>query len=207
VFIASIALSAVIGIGVLIFGNFGHIEARVLMTTLSVTIMSILGLACGAYYETGRGRALPVAGIILSLTAGLMSFFIIWNVLDRNELFIKAFLTATMLAAACAHLSLLSLARLDRRFAWSRATAFVCVSLLCAISLYILWLEPIGGSDLIYRLLGVLGILVAAVTILTPVLHKLSSTEPDVEALDKEIERLKKRLAELELERSELQRS
>ena len=203
-FIVSVALSAAIGIGVLLFGNFGHIEARVLMTTLSVTITSILGLACGAYFETGRGRALPIAGIILSVAAGLMSFSIIWNALDRNEVFIKSFLTATMLGAACAHLSLLSLARLDRRFAWSRVTAFVCVSLLCAISLYILWLEPIGGSDLIYRILGVLGILVGAVTILTPVLHKLSSTEPDVEALDKEIERMKQRLAELELERSRL---
>jgi uncharacterized small protein (DUF1192 family) len=109
-----------------------------------------------------------------------------------------------MLGAACSHLSLLSLARLDRRFAWSRVTAFVCVSLLCAISLYIVWFEPIGGSDLIYRILGVLGILVGSVTILTPVLHRLSSTEPDVVVLDKEIERLKKRLAELELERSRL---
>jgi hypothetical protein len=204
VFITSVVLSAGIGIGVLLFGNFGHIETRVLMTTLSVTITSILGLACGAYFETGRGRALPVAGIFFSLSAGLMSFFIIWNALDRNETFIKAFLTATMLGAACSHLSLLSLARLDRRFAWSRVTAFVCVSLLCAISLYIVWFEPIGGSDLIYRILGVLGILVGSVTILTPVLHRLSSTEPDVVVLDKEIERLKKRLAELELERSRL---
>ena len=46
--VASVALSAIIGIAVLIFGNFGDFEIKVLLTTLTVTVTSILGLACGA---------------------------------------------------------------------------------------------------------------------------------------------------------------
>ena len=205
--IASVSISALIGILVLLFGNFGEIEVRVLMTTLTVTVTSIFGLACGAYLETGRGRYMPLAGIGLSMIAALMCFLIIWNALDQNEVFIKSFLTATLLAAACSHLSLLSLARLDHRFSWTRIVAVVCITLLCAIFLYILWWEPMGGSDLIYRLLGVLGIVLASITVITPVLHKLSSGDSGIEKLDAEIERLKSRIAELEKKKEELSKT
>ena len=199
--IASVGISAVVGIGVLLFGDMGMIEVRVLMTTLTVTVTSIFGLACGAYLETGRGKYLPLAGIVFSIVSALMCFLIIWNALDENETFIKSFLTSTLIAAACSHLSLLSLARLDRRFSWTRIAAIGCVVLLCSIFLYILWFEPIGGSDLIYRVLGILGILLASITVITPVLHKLSSDESDVAALDREIESLKEKLRTLEAER------
>ena len=202
--IASVAASALIAIGVILFGNFGDIEIRVVFTSLTVTVTSVFGLACGAYIETGRGRLMPWIGIALSIIAALMCFLIIWDALDDSKLFIKSFLTATLLAGACSHLSLLSLARLDRRFSWTRIAAVVSVTLLCMILLYILWFEPRGDSDLVYRMLGVLGIVVASVTVVTPVLHKLSSTEPNVEKLDAEIADLKRRIDELEKKKLEL---
>jgi hypothetical protein len=202
--IGSVSLSALIGIGVLLFGNFGLIEVRVLMTAVTVTIVSVLGLACGAYIEVRGGKYLPIAGIAFSVIAGLMSFFIIWDVLDDDELFIKSFLTATLLAAACSHLSLLALARLDRRFSWTRISAVVCVVLLCSILLFILWFEPTGESDLIYRVLGVLGILLASITVVTPILHKLSAGDDPAAEIDAEIERLRSKIEELEEKKAAL---
>lgn len=192
--IGSVGVSALIGIVVLLIGNFGSLEVRVLMSTLTVTVVSILGLVCGAYLESGRGKYLPLTGIVLSIISALMCFLIIWDVLDDSKTFVKSFLSGVILAAACSHLSLLSLARLDRRFSWTRITAAICIVLLCAIFLYILWLEPIGGSDLIYRILGILGILLASITVVTPILHKLSSSDPDVEKIDKEIAQLEARI-------------
>jgi len=200
--IGSIALSAILGIGVILLGNFGDIEIRVLMTTLTVTVTSVCGLACGAYLESGRGRYLPIAGIALSIISALMCFLIIWDVLDDSEEFIKVFVTATILATSCSHISLLSLARLDRRFSWTRIAAFVCVFSLSAILLFIIWFEPEGDSDLVYRILGVLGILVASITVITPVLHKLSSTNIDVAKIDAEIERLKREIENLEAKKA-----
>lgn len=196
--IASVATSALIGIGVLLFGDFGEIEIRVLMTTLTVTVTSIFGLACGAYLETGRGRYIPITGIVLSIASALMCFLIIWDVLDDSEAFVKAYVTSTILAAGCAHMSLLSLARLDRKFSWTRIAAAASLALLSVILLYIIWFEPDGGSDLIYRVLGVLGILLASITVVTPVLHKLSSKALDNEKIDAEIARLRERIVELE---------
>ncbi|PYT01325.1 MAG: hypothetical protein DMF63_00290 [Acidobacteria bacterium] len=200
--IASVALSALIGIGVLLFGDFGNIEVRVLMTTLTVTVTCICGLACGAYLETGRGKYLPLAGIAFSIISALMCFLIIWDVLDDSEPFIKSFLTVVILAASCSHLSLLSLARLDSRFAWTRIAAAACVSFLAGIFLYILWFEPTGDSDLIYRILGVLGILLASITVVTPILHRLSSSGSNLEKIDEEIAELESKINSLRAQRA-----
>ena len=205
--IASVVLSAVIGIGVVLFGDFGQTEIRVLMTTLTVTMTSILGLACGAYFETGRSRMLPTAGIIFSLAAAVMSFLIIWDVLDDSETFIKSFVSVTVLAAACSHLSLLLLARLDRRFAWSRAASFVFVGLLTAVLLFITWLREPVSDETTARILGVLSILVASLTVMTPVFHKLSNTETNVDAIDDELAKLRTRIEELEMQKAEIERS
>ena len=140
VLIGSVAVSAVFGIAVILFGDFGEFEVRVLMTTLTVAVTSILGLACGASIETGRGRNMPIAGIILSILAALGMLLIIWDALDDNETFIKSTLTLVTLAVACSHLCLLRLARLDCRFEWSYLVAFICDWLLAAIILYLMWL-------------------------------------------------------------------
>jgi len=205
--IASVAISALIAIGVLIFGDFGNFEVRVMMTTLTITAASILGLACGAYLESGRGRLMPITGIVLSIIAAVMTFLIIWNVYDRSEAFIKATATATLLAVCCAHLSLLSLARLDARFRWSRMAVHVFVWLLAAILLYLMWFEPEGSSDLVFRVIGILSILIATITVVTPVFHKLSSSGDSIAKIEKEIEQLRAKIAVLEKRKADLSTS
>ena len=201
--IGSVGLSAAIGILVIILGSFGTIEVRILMTTLTITATSILGLACGAYYETGRGRVLPMAGIALSVIAALMTLLIIWDVLDDSKTFIKSSVTVLIAAVAASHLSLLMIARLDRRFSWSRVAAIVLISALAGLLVFLVWADPDNNQEQIARALGVLSILVGAVTIVTPIFHKLSDEgrrSPD--KITREIEELKRRLEELEHEKA-----
>ncbi|MEQ1644890.1 MAG: hypothetical protein ABL959_15685, partial [Pyrinomonadaceae bacterium] len=134
----------------------------------------------------------------------LMTFLIIWNVMDESEIFIKCTATVTLLALSCAHLSLLSLARLDRRFAWTRVAAFVFIAALDAILLFLMWVEPEGTSDIVSRTIGILSILIASVTVITPVFHKLSGSESKITEIDAEIVALRAKLAELEARRAVL---
>lgn len=202
--ITSVALSALIGIIVILFGNFGELETKVLLTTLTVTVVSILGLACGAYYESGRGRFLPLAGIGFALITCILWLIFIWYKVEApNELFMKVTMSATLLAAACAHLSLLSLARLENRFRWVKVAASLLVWVTTALIVFLIWAEPDAYEDLIGRTLGVLGILIASVTILTPVLHRLSGSDAAAD-IDAEIEKLTAQIVELEARKAEI---
>ncbi len=204
--IASVAISAAFGIIVILFGDFGSFEVRVLMTTLTVTVTSILGLACGAYIEAGRGNLLPKAGIAFSLVSAAMLMLIIWDVADDSELYIKSTMTFVIGAVVASHLSLLSIARLDGRFRWVIKVAWACDLILGGIILFVMWTEIEPQGDIVSRIMGVLSILIAAATVVTPVFHKLSSgTVRTGETIDEEIARLREQIVFLEAEKAELE--
>ena len=202
--IISVAISAVLGIGVILFDSFGDFQSRVLMTTFTITLTSILGLACGAYYESKKARSLPVAGIALSLLAAALGIYLIWAGDRGGDAVWKSAATASLLATSLALLCLVSLATLDKRFAWSRHLIYVSVTLLSAILLYILWFEPEASGDFVPRLIAVLSIVIAALTVMTPVFHRLSQKETGVAEIDAEINLLKERISELERRKATL---
>ena len=201
--IASVALSAIIGIAVLIFGNFGEFETKVLLTTLTVTVTSILGLACGAYLETGRGRVIPIAGIFVAIISCVMWIFLVWHGTVNEDFYAQILMSLTLFSATCAHISLLSLAILDSRFIWSRYAFIAADSVLTAYLLFLIWNDKWIDNDITPRVIGVLSIVVAALTLVTPIFHKLSSSQ-SIEEIDSEIESLKNRIAELEAKRASL---
>jgi hypothetical protein len=200
--ITSVGFSALIGIGVMIFGSFGEFETKVLLTTLTVTITSILGLACGACLEAAKGRIIPMAGIVFAVISAVLWMVMIWNQFrPENGAFAHSVMSATLLAASCSLISLLSLATLDRRFMWPRWVAHAAVWSLTALILWIIWSRIDPSDSWIARLMGVLSIIIAAVTVVTPVFHYLSSSERSVEAIDVEIAKLKAKIEELERQR------
>ncbi|MBV9214556.1 MAG: hypothetical protein JO053_00120 [Acidobacteria bacterium] len=197
-FVGSVCASALIGIGILIFGSFGELEVKVLLTALTVTVTSILGLACGAYFEARGARILPLIGITLAAIAAVMWMFVIWADSNQGDYFVRGLLSITVIATACSHISLLSLARLDPRFFWLRIAAHATVWPLAALIVFLIWDSNLIGEEITGRVTGVLAILVGVTTLLTPLFHWLSSHEPTEAAIDAEIDKLKIKLAELE---------
>ncbi|MCU0239660.1 MAG: hypothetical protein MUC29_09475 [Pyrinomonadaceae bacterium] len=197
--IASVALSALIGIIVILVGNFGELEGKVLATTFTIAVTSILGLACGAYLETKQAKILPSVGIIFSIISAIFFFVLIWGgTVWKEDVFFKSLTTATTFAVACSHLSLISIPKLDSKFQWSKITLHACVWILSAILLWILWVEIYANNGIVFRLIAVLSIVIAALTIVTPVFYKLSNSLPEIKQIDEEIARLKNRITELE---------
>jgi hypothetical protein len=201
--IGSVAVSASIGIFVVLFGDFGEIEIRILLTTLTITVTSILGLACGASIEAGRPRFIPLTGILLALSSAALWMVMIWAERMESDIFARIVMTATLLAIACSHISLLSLARLDSRFIWSRWAAHLAVWSLSALVLWTIWLKVDPTETAVARTMGVLSIVIGALTVVTPVFHRLSRTQTAAD-LDAEIADLRDRIAELEARRSRL---
>ncbi len=120
----------------------------------------------------------------------------------QNDAFVRTLMSITILGISCALVSLLSLASLDRRFAWARYAVHATVWPLTAYLILMSWNPNLVDQQLSGRIMGVLGIAVASLTVLTPVLHKLSSNETD--DIDSEIVKLKRRIAELEEKRANM---
>ena len=202
--IVSVGLSALIGIAVLIVGNFGEFEIKVLLTTVTVTVTSILGLACGAYLETRRGRVIPIAGIIIAVVSCVLWIVLVWHGTVHEDFYAQILMSLTLLSATCAHISLLSLASLDRRFMWSRYAFYIADWTLTAYLLFLIWNDKWIDSDSTPRIIGVLSIIVAALTLVTPIFYKLSADEATTTSIDAEIERLREQIAQLEAKKATL---
>jgi hypothetical protein len=169
--IASVAISAALGIVAILTGNFGSFEIRIVLTTLTISAASICALASGALWE-GRGqRVLPSAGIVLALLEAALLITGIWFE-PHSEQFWKLTASIGVVAAATAHACLVSLAKLAQRFGWARVITLIAIYLLAFLIVVSIYIEPQG--DLGFRLIGTTSIVVAALTIMMPIFHRLS---------------------------------
>ncbi|HEY0050931.1 MAG TPA: hypothetical protein VGB68_16680 [Pyrinomonadaceae bacterium] len=212
--ICSIALSALMGIWAILSGD---VEYRVLGTTLTIVGTSILGLACGAFLENPRSQkfpliAIPVVGIILSVLSALITIWLIWMKTNwSDEVLFKTLAVSSIFAFALSHLSLLSIAQLSRRFRWSLITAFVVIFALASIISFIIVFEPPSESGIVLRLIGVLAVIDAALTVMIPIFHRLSRTEfvdiPSVAEIEAKIAGLKAQITRLEKQKEDVLRA
>lgn len=169
--IVSVAISAALGIIALLTGSFGDLQIRIILTTLTISAASIGALASGALWE-GRGRkVLPLVGIALSLVAALLLIAGIW-LEPQGEGYWKFTASTSVLAVATTHACLLSLAKLAPRFAWAKAANLIAVFGLAFLIILAIYIVP--SSDFGFRLIGTASIIVAALTIMTPIFHRLS---------------------------------
>jgi hypothetical protein len=202
--IGSVGIGAALGILAVLSGRWGWLEIRVILTTLVIAATSVCGLACSACLATQRARVLPTAGLILSLIAAAILLAQTWTIIDLVSSW-KLATCASVLAVACAHLSLLSMVRLAERFSWALLAAHLVV---LGTAFLIVMMLTGGFESGFFPVIGVAAILDAAISILIPTLGRLSRLEPAEDPsgapaaaladLDAEIKRLRERLAELE---------
>jgi hypothetical protein len=169
--IGSVAISAVLGITIVLAGTFSDLQIRIILTALTISAASICALASGALWEKKRKGFLSLPGAILALLAAILIIIGIWTETGNSQ-FWKFTISVSLLAVATAHSCLLALARLTRRFGWTRVAAYVAVYVLASLFIYIVYATPKG--DTFVRIIGATAIIVAALTILIPIFHRLS---------------------------------
>jgi len=123
----------------------------------------------------------------------------------------KPTLVAAAYGVACSHLSMLLLARLHRSYRWAHLVAYqVILGLATLIAAGILF--DFFDNEGYWRLTGVISIASAAITLIIPVLWRLSRDLDDHEVastdsilkIDEEIARCKKELMDLQAKRLRL---
>lgn len=169
--IVSVALSAAFGIITIISGNFGDFEGRVILTTITISAASICALAAGAFWESRSARILPGVAVAFAILAAGLIIIGIWVKIGGDEYW-RSTATVGVLTIASAQACIISLARLAPRFAWTRTVALLGISFLAASIIITIWGEI--NSDGFFKAMGATAILVAALTIMMPIFHRLS---------------------------------
>jgi hypothetical protein len=169
--IISVSLSALLGIFAILSGTLGDFEGRIILTTITISAASICALAAGALWESHGSRTLPRIAVVLAILAATLIIIGIWARISGDE-FWKFTATIGVLAIASAQACLISLARLAPRFAWTRKVALIAIIFLATQIIFVIYGDVRDES--FFKVLGATAILVASLTIMMPIFHRLS---------------------------------
>ncbi|MCK5149769.1 hypothetical protein KAJ87_02495 [Candidatus Pacearchaeota archaeon] len=172
--ILSLSISALIGIFIFIFWEFGEVQRKILFTTLSLGGFSMLGLCAAIWYDKQKFLLLSYSGMISSVLGFLYSFLLIWEIIDTLSFYeAKPFFILVILSITLAYSCLILLAHKEKSplnfILWLTIIyAFVISSMLIGL---IIWEWDV--EELFFRVLGVFILLVVLGTISTPFLNKI----------------------------------
>jgi len=169
--IISVAISAALGIIAILSGNFGDFEARVILTTVTISAASVCALAAGALWESRSERTFPGITVALAILAAAVIIIGIWGKISTTGYW-KFSATVGVIALASAQACLISLARLAPRFAWTRTLALIAIFFLASLIIFAIYTEV--SSEGFFKTMGATAILVTALTIMMPIFHRLS---------------------------------
>lgn len=177
--IGSVAASALLGILIVLAGTFNDVQVRIILTTLTISGMSICALGAGALWESGKKKPLALTGIVLAVIAAVLLILGIWTRIHDEE-FWKLSASVGLLAVATAHACLISLAYLSASFAWARIVSYIFAYSLAAEFIFLIYWAP-DETETIFRIIGATSIVVAALTIVIPIFHRLSRNDAEAE--------------------------
>ena len=170
----SLAGSALIGIVIILLGDFDSTEIRVLATAGSLAGFSILSLPSLFHLERGRYKSLAYMGILSSLILFTILVFMIWNGnIVGGEVFGKTLASVGVTAIGTNHALLLLIPTPAKILIslFQQATTLI-IAIVSILILGIIWTEEMPETML--RLLGVLGVLNALGTVTVPILVRIS---------------------------------
>jgi hypothetical protein len=181
--IASLSLAALLGIAALLLPRYGP-EEEILLSTGVFASFSLVALMCAVVLERRRLKPLMWAGITScwsAVIAWLILIWVNWSLLaNGGERIAQAGGTFTVLACGAALVGLLSLPRFDQRppsiVRWSTVgvSAALGVQILGMIWWFD-WIERYIDDDILARGMGVLCILTACGSVITPILWKVQA--------------------------------
>jgi hypothetical protein len=206
--VGSVAIGAVLAILFVLLNTWGWFEIRVILTTILVAAASLCVMAC-ELARTPKGRnLLPYAGFGLTVLASVMMLIGMWSDI-RDDAYWKLAGSLCTFAIATVHVCLISVAPLSRKFKWVYYIAFQ-ITYGLAIILSLVIFESFRPEEGITRAIIALAIVDTALTLVIPILSRISRTDqPDellesplelrnAAAIDQEISLLRNRIAELE---------
>jgi hypothetical protein len=169
-----IALNAALAVIILLIGRMGHTEGRILGTSMLATVSALLAMVQIPALRDDRLGWLPKLGIAASIIGFVLATVGIWFEFE-SEVGLKTLGTAYTLATAGAIMAILSSWPIRGSASWISRSMPGVVGATAAVLIVGIWAEV--DSEAYWRSFGAMSVLVAAIGLLIPVLHR-SSGEP-----------------------------
>jgi hypothetical protein len=174
--IASLALSAGVAILILLFGDFGETEGRILGTTFSISAASLLALPGAILLERGDRTIVSTVNVGLAAAAFVLALALLW-IWQEGEALARLLGLTIAAAAASTQVAALTLRlRTGDRESVRRAYLAACALavVLAVMAIIAIWAEI--NSEGYYRVLGALAVLDLFLVVLQSLLRRLGST-------------------------------
>jgi hypothetical protein len=185
VIIASLSITAVLGIIGVLWPGFGETGAKILGSTIGVDVASVLTLCCARPAKSAWHRAVQVTGILSACLGVVTGLYVIWlPASGLGDGMTRTAVVLFLLAAASTHASLMLAWRTYNR----PMRIVVPATILCIaaatelIANYVVFPGFDPGRDGYLRALTVVLILAALGTILILLLHRFGPPRSDAAA-------------------------
>jgi hypothetical protein len=170
--IVSLVVAGLLAISAMLGGDFGEIQARILVTTLAFTVYSLIGLCCVTIYSSQHK---PFAQLGLFVTGMGLAYAVLTTWLTPDSLgFLAARLAFLVVAIGFGHASLMLLIKQDTPAI--KGTVFVALAsnLIVAI-LLVGMISNLDASMASFQFLGVASVVGVISTIIAAILGKVST--------------------------------
>lgn len=171
--LSSLVVSALIGIVIILKGDFGDTEGKLLGTTITLGLFTVLAIPGTIQLGRGRYYALAVTAIIASILAFFLMVSAIWS--DgpfESEFLNKVMVTFAVIAFASNHVALLLLATSTAQTIRLISIAtFTLIGVISSTLIISMWTEEM--PEALGRLLAVFAILDVLGSLAVPMLSKL----------------------------------
>ncbi len=174
--IGFLSLSALIAVVSLLTGEFGEVQVKIILTTLTISGASICGMACFAFIEKCGLAPLGLLGVACAVIAAAMGILAIWDITSPGTTYGKVALTLVVAAVALAHAFLLHIPTLPPGYRWNQYALILFDLLLAGQITFALWDET--HSSGFYRIMGVLTVFVVLFTLIIPICSRLAGKDP-----------------------------
>lgn len=181
--IGFLILTAIFSIWIVLVGEFGDFEIRVLLTTVSISIASMCAMACGAHIEKTHIKLAGGIGIVSAILSLLLTLLLVWAEM-RGSGFWRLSLSSILVTFSIAHVLLLNLPPLIEKRFWLRYLAGISVVIMSLLILTLIWDEEMI-SAVYFRLMSVMAIIIALISLLIPIFSKLDFSRLDRKTANK----------------------
>jgi hypothetical protein len=176
--VISLVLTAASAIVALLLGDFGETEARILLTTASISFFSLLALPGSILLEHQRLPPLALTSVALAVLAFLLALNLIWiQWEDAGEGSVKSFLVVPIVALATTQAAGVELRRRDadppsvRWLVLASHVSAAVAALLASVAV----LDEIDDEGFL-RALGAVVVANVLLVALQPVLRRMGGT-------------------------------